>query len=181
MEGIHVVLEEAVQSSMFKGVLVVYAYDMLFIGEWGNDNIKLLIILLHIFYYSSGHQINLQKSRLCRIGVVDTGIPELTSLIRCVAHTTLYVYLCLPVGEKIRCGGGGEEIELDRDLVLTGKEEHGNSVGIQEYVRLVNSCCGLDGGFIVEGLRNSKRGVWLSIIKAGMDFTTRKTSFLTHI
>ncbi|GKB84662.1 RNA-directed DNA polymerase, eukaryota, reverse transcriptase zinc-binding domain protein [Tanacetum coccineum] len=83
-EGLHILIEDAVQNSQFRGVTVgslpihmshiFYADDAQFMGEWDRDNVESLIRLLNIFYLASRLQLNIQKSKLYGIGVTDVNV-----------------------------------------------------------------------------------------------------------
>nr|GEV56270.1 RNA-directed DNA polymerase, eukaryota [Tanacetum cinerariifolium] len=52
-----------------------YADDVVFIGEWNDNNIRTLLRVLKCFYFASGLKINLHKSKLMGIGV-NSGVVE---------------------------------------------------------------------------------------------------------
>nr|GEU91325.1 hypothetical protein [Tanacetum cinerariifolium] len=75
-----------------------YADDVVFIGEWNNNNIKTLLSVLRCFYLASGLKINLYKSKLMRIGVSSNVVAAVASLIGCSILTVPFNYLGLKVG-----------------------------------------------------------------------------------
>lgn len=64
MEELHVSMLDAIQESLFCGAKVgeldwvishlLYADDIIFLGEWIMDNISNIVRLLHCFYLVSG-------------------------------------------------------------------------------------------------------------------------------
>nr|GEW86389.1 RNA-directed DNA polymerase, eukaryota, reverse transcriptase zinc-binding domain protein [Tanacetum cinerariifolium] len=111
IEGLHILIEDAVQNSQFRGVFVesppiymshlFYADDAIFMGEWDRNNVGSLIRLLNIFYLASGLKLILQKSNLYRIGVTDVNVYELARCTGCGADSLPSVYLGLHVGERM--------------------------------------------------------------------------------
>ncbi|GKC16200.1 RNA-directed DNA polymerase, eukaryota [Tanacetum coccineum] len=66
-----------------------------------RDNVESLIRLLNIFYLASRLQLNIQKSKLYGIGVTDVNVQELARCTGCGADSLPFVYLGLPVGERM--------------------------------------------------------------------------------
>ncbi|XP_071700096.1 uncharacterized protein [Rutidosis leptorrhynchoides] len=64
MEGLHVVMLDAIDQNLFKGISVgldanavslshcFFADDALFLGEWGDDNVRNLICILNVSFCS---------------------------------------------------------------------------------------------------------------------------------
>nr|GEW82667.1 putative RNA-directed DNA polymerase, eukaryota, reverse transcriptase zinc-binding domain protein [Tanacetum cinerariifolium] len=111
MEGLHVAMEDAIESNFFQGLRIgndevsishlLYADDVLFMGEWSSTNIHNLLIILHYFYVSSGLKINLHKSNLYGIRVKGNEVQIMAQQIR-VCHGKLpFDYLGLSVGGKM--------------------------------------------------------------------------------
>nr|GEW43917.1 RNA-directed DNA polymerase, eukaryota [Tanacetum cinerariifolium] len=81
--------------------ILVKTDDAIFMGEWDRNNVESLIQLLNIFYLASGLQLNLQKSKLYRIGVTYVNVQELARCTGCGADSLPFIYLGLLVGERI--------------------------------------------------------------------------------
>ncbi|GKC67240.1 RNA-directed DNA polymerase, eukaryota, reverse transcriptase zinc-binding domain protein, partial [Tanacetum coccineum] len=78
MEGLHILTEDA-----------------------DRDNVECLIRILNIFYFASGLQLNLQKSKLYGIGVAQNDVQDLARCTGCGADSVPFLYLGLPVGERM--------------------------------------------------------------------------------
>nr|GEV41220.1 RNA-directed DNA polymerase, eukaryota [Tanacetum cinerariifolium] len=70
-----------------------YADDVVFIGEWNNNNIQTLLSVLRCFYLALGLKINLYKSKLMGIGVSSNVVADAASLIGCSILTAPFNYL----------------------------------------------------------------------------------------
>ncbi|XP_071686832.1 uncharacterized protein [Rutidosis leptorrhynchoides] len=81
MEGLHLCINNKVDSSAISGVKVgkphinifhlFYGDDTIILSEWNRDNLANTIIVLNEFYRFSGLKINVAKSHLFGIGVLD--------------------------------------------------------------------------------------------------------------
>nr|GEY53360.1 RNA-directed DNA polymerase, eukaryota, nucleotide-binding alpha-beta plait domain protein [Tanacetum cinerariifolium] len=78
-----------------------YAGDVVFIGEWYNNNIQALLSVLRHFYLALGLKINLYKRKLIWIGVSSNVVAVAASLIGCSILTAPFNYLGLKVGSNI--------------------------------------------------------------------------------
>nr|GEW86843.1 phytanoyl-CoA dioxygenase [Tanacetum cinerariifolium] len=78
-----------------------YADDVVFIGEWNNNNIHTLLSVLRCFYLASGLKINLHKSKLMGIGVSSNVVAAAASLIGCSILTAPFNYLGVKVGSNM--------------------------------------------------------------------------------
>nr|GEV49138.1 putative RNA-directed DNA polymerase, eukaryota, reverse transcriptase zinc-binding domain protein [Tanacetum cinerariifolium] len=111
MKGLRMAMEDAIASNFFQGLKIendelsishlLYADDVLFMGEWSSKIIHNLLIILHYFYVSSGLKINLHKSNLYGIGVKGNEVQIMAQQIR-VCHGELsFDYLGLSVGGQM--------------------------------------------------------------------------------
>nr|GFB10071.1 RNA-directed DNA polymerase, eukaryota [Tanacetum cinerariifolium] len=78
-----------------------YADDVVFIGEWNNNNIQTLLSVLRCFYLASSIKINLRKSKLIGIGVSSNVVAATASLIGCSILTAPFIYLGVKVGSNM--------------------------------------------------------------------------------
>ncbi|KAL6554936.1 hypothetical protein OROGR_006194 [Orobanche gracilis] len=111
MEGLNLVMKEAVAKGVFKGVAIpgsnttlshlFYADDALFLGEWSKGNIKNLSRILKYFYASSGLKVNFNKSKVYGIGVSDREVEEWASPLGCEPASLPFNYLGVPVGANM--------------------------------------------------------------------------------
>ncbi|GJU04920.1 RNA-directed DNA polymerase, eukaryota [Tanacetum coccineum] len=107
METLHLSFKRVLTADIYKGISLnnsftishlFYADDVVFIGEWNNNNIQILLSVLKCFYLASGLKINLHKSKLMGIGVSSNVVESATSLIGCSILTTPFNYLGVKVG-----------------------------------------------------------------------------------
>ncbi|GJX68159.1 hypothetical protein Tco_0303886, partial [Tanacetum coccineum] len=91
MEGLHVVIRKALQIGLFKGALIgergflmshlMYADDVIFMGDWSFQNVNNLIGILRCFFLTPGLKINVQKSKLLGVRVDHEESSELASIL----------------------------------------------------------------------------------------------------
>nr|GEV61673.1 RNA-directed DNA polymerase, eukaryota [Tanacetum cinerariifolium] len=110
MEGLHMVIEKAISTGRFPEINVgmdnilvsylLYANNAIFLGEWSNTNINIILLLLRCFFLASGLKINLSKCKLMAVGVSTTEAQQMASIIGCEETTLPFVYL----GEDVCIG-----------------------------------------------------------------------------
>ena len=108
MEGLIVAIKEAVSKGLLKGVSLPnggpiisslhFADDALFFGNWSDDNVKNLMLILECFHMASGLKINWGKSIINGIGISDLELHRLASSIGCKEGKFPLHYLGLPIG-----------------------------------------------------------------------------------
>nr|GFB81632.1 RNA-directed DNA polymerase, eukaryota, reverse transcriptase zinc-binding domain protein [Tanacetum cinerariifolium] len=95
---------------MFKGIKVnpsmtishmFYADDVVFMGQWCDDNINILTHVLDCFYRASGLRINMGKSKMMGILVGKNIITRAASKLGCLLLTTPFAYLGTKVGDSV--------------------------------------------------------------------------------
>ncbi|GJW74853.1 RNA-directed DNA polymerase, eukaryota [Tanacetum coccineum] len=111
MEGLHMLIENAMNVSRIKGIEIdgsgivlshlFYADDVIFIGEWSEENISNIVMLLQCFYLVSGLKINLSKCSLLGIGVQEAEVKGVADGVGCTAGTLPFTYLGVPIGNKM--------------------------------------------------------------------------------
>ncbi|GJT61670.1 putative RNA-directed DNA polymerase, eukaryota, reverse transcriptase zinc-binding domain protein, partial [Tanacetum coccineum] len=89
MEGLHVAIEDAKNAGLFHGLRIgndclhlshlLYADDVMFMGEWSHSNVQNLLMILHYFFMSLGLKINLHKSNIYVIEVTTNDVSSLAS------------------------------------------------------------------------------------------------------
>ncbi|GJU07833.1 RNA-directed DNA polymerase, eukaryota, reverse transcriptase zinc-binding domain protein [Tanacetum coccineum] len=115
MEGLHLLTCKAQETSLFKGASVghgnmiishlIYADDVIFIGEWSWQNAHNLLCMLRCFYLISGPKINVNKSNIFGVLVSDERVSNMANSIGCGAGIFPMNYLGVPVGYgKCSCG-----------------------------------------------------------------------------
>ncbi|GJT06023.1 hypothetical protein Tco_0840485 [Tanacetum coccineum] len=110
MEGLHMLIENAMNVSRIKGIEIdgsgivlshlFYADDVIFIGEWSEENVSNTVMLVQCFYLVSGLKINLSKCSLLRIGVQEAEVKGVADGVGCTAGTLPFTYLGVPIGNK---------------------------------------------------------------------------------
>nr|KAJ0211213.1 hypothetical protein LSAT_V11C400165120 [Lactuca sativa] len=73
-----------------------------FMGEWSKINFLNLNRLLRCFFLASGLKVNLNKSKVCGIGVDDLEIERLANILKCEPDSFPFTYLGLPVGANMK-------------------------------------------------------------------------------
>ncbi|GJX89986.1 RNA-directed DNA polymerase, eukaryota [Tanacetum coccineum] len=109
MEALHVAVEDAINVGLYRGVQVrslhishlLFADDVLFLGEWSRSNIIGLVSLLQCFHDVSGLKINLHKSNLYGIGVNTHEVSNLASFTGCTPQRLPFTYLAIPIGSNM--------------------------------------------------------------------------------
>ncbi|GJS85892.1 RNA-directed DNA polymerase, eukaryota [Tanacetum coccineum] len=111
MEGLHMLIENVMNVSRIKGIEIdgsgivlshlFYADDVIFIGEWSEENVSNIVMLLQCFYLVSGLKINLSKCSLLGIGVQEAEVKGVADGVGCTAGTLPYTYLEVPIGNKM--------------------------------------------------------------------------------
>ncbi|XP_071727346.1 uncharacterized protein [Rutidosis leptorrhynchoides] len=102
----------AVERGMYKGVEVgkdkvvishlQYADDTIFFGEWSRRNARNLMYLLECFERASGLKVNYNKSQLFGIGISNDNVEALASWYSCLVGRLPFMYLGIPVGNKMK-------------------------------------------------------------------------------
>nr|GEV36108.1 RNA-directed DNA polymerase, eukaryota, reverse transcriptase zinc-binding domain protein [Tanacetum cinerariifolium] len=107
MESIHLSFKRVVDAGMFNGIALspsmklthmFYADDAIFMGQWSNRNIDILIYMLKWFHRASGLNINLCKSNLMGIAVPDENINAAAARIGYGTLKIPFYYLGAKVG-----------------------------------------------------------------------------------
>ncbi|GKE16325.1 RNA-directed DNA polymerase, eukaryota, partial [Tanacetum coccineum] len=90
MESLHLSFTRVIEAGIFTGVRIdpstmishlFYADDVVFIGEWSQDNLKGIMHSLRCFSLLSGLSINIKKSHLLGVGIPASYVNEVTSSI----------------------------------------------------------------------------------------------------
>ncbi|GJW77897.1 putative RNA-directed DNA polymerase, eukaryota, reverse transcriptase zinc-binding domain protein [Tanacetum coccineum] len=78
--------------------LLIYADDVIFLGEWSWLNAHNLLCLFRCFYLISGLKINVNKSNIFGVGVPDEYVFNMANTLGCGAASFPMKYLGVPVG-----------------------------------------------------------------------------------
>ena len=122
MEGLHAIIEKAKSVNLFTGVEVrttrlrishlLYADDVIFMGEWSFQNAVNLIGLLRCFYVISGLKINVSRSNIYGIGVEEVACRGMAAVLGCGMATIPFKYLAVLVGcDKSKIGNWKDVVE----------------------------------------------------------------------
>ncbi|GJR52235.1 RNA-directed DNA polymerase, eukaryota, reverse transcriptase zinc-binding domain protein [Tanacetum coccineum] len=108
MEGLHALTCKAEALGLFKGASIgrdnlsishlMYADDVIFFGEWSWVNAYNLISMLRCFFLISGLKINIHKSNVLGVGVIDEEVSHMANIIGCGATKFPLKYLGVPIG-----------------------------------------------------------------------------------
>nr|XP_043638482.1 uncharacterized protein LOC122609507 [Erigeron canadensis] len=147
MEGFHVAMEDAKAAGKFKAVSIgdtvfshlIYADDVMVIGEWSQANFINIIDIFNCFYLASGLQINVVKSKLYGTSVSDNEISRIASLAGCKWEKIPFLYLGTPIGANMNRYVSWQPVGDDEaakniywikwELVIAGKEKGGLGFG----------------------------------------------------
>nr|GEV49010.1 putative RNA-directed DNA polymerase, eukaryota, reverse transcriptase zinc-binding domain protein [Tanacetum cinerariifolium] len=130
MEGLHVLSRKAESLGLFKGVSngyegmqishLLFADDVIFLGELSRVSAINLLSMLNCFYLISGLKINVNKCSLLGIGIADIEVSNLANHIGCVAASTPFKYLGVPVGGNMNRGGAEASQIIDLQVLMNG-------------------------------------------------------------
>lgn len=106
MEGLHLAIDNLVNSGVFSGVRVnqvpishlFYADDVMITGEWDEKNLMVISNAFKFFYSISGLKINFLKSSIIGIGVSEIEVARFASLLGCKKEKLPFKYLGIPIG-----------------------------------------------------------------------------------
>nr|GFB49904.1 RNA-directed DNA polymerase, eukaryota, reverse transcriptase zinc-binding domain protein [Tanacetum cinerariifolium] len=107
MESLHISFQRVVDVGLFKGIEIAlslnlshmfYADDAIFMGQWSESNIDIIVKLLDCFNRASGLRIYMTKSKLLGISVEDDKVKQAVAKIGCNTLKTPFSYLGSKVG-----------------------------------------------------------------------------------
>ncbi|MFS7997684.1 putative RNA-directed DNA polymerase [Helianthus anomalus] len=110
MEALSGMMKKASDVGLFRGISIgngltlshlLYADDVIFLGEWSESNIRNLHRILRCFYMCSGLKVNLSKCSLYGIGVEDHEVARLANFLNCKVGSFPFKYLGLYVGANM--------------------------------------------------------------------------------
>nr|GEV22641.1 RNA-directed DNA polymerase, eukaryota [Tanacetum cinerariifolium] len=89
---------------------LLYADDAVFIGEWSHSNLRGIMNILRCFSLLSGMSINIHKSHLLGVGILDGMVAEAANSISCSIMKTPFKYLGILVGDNMSSIKAWDEI-----------------------------------------------------------------------
>ncbi|GJY05304.1 putative RNA-directed DNA polymerase, eukaryota, reverse transcriptase zinc-binding domain protein [Tanacetum coccineum] len=110
METLNLSFNRVVADGLYSGITIgtsmkvshlFYADDVVFVGDWSQNNIQSLVQVLHIFYLASGLKINLAKSNLLGVGVHPEEVMQAANLIGCSVLKLPFKYLGVVIGNSM--------------------------------------------------------------------------------
>ncbi|KAJ0477029.1 putative RNA-directed DNA polymerase [Helianthus annuus] len=111
MEALTGIMKHATSLGLFSGIKIpnggpslshlMYADDVMFMGEWSSSNVNNLRRVMRCFYLASGLKINLAKCSIYGIGVNDQEVQDMASIINCKQGTFPFKHLGLVVGANM--------------------------------------------------------------------------------
>ncbi|GJY19819.1 RNA-directed DNA polymerase, eukaryota, reverse transcriptase zinc-binding domain protein [Tanacetum coccineum] len=118
MESLHLSFSKVLGAGLFKGVSIngslmlshlFYADDIVFIREWSDCNIKMIVHVLKCFFLASSLKINLHKSNM-GIGVSPQDVKNAANAVGYTTFTTPFNYLGVKVGDIMSKGNSWAEV-----------------------------------------------------------------------
>ncbi|GJV12047.1 putative RNA-directed DNA polymerase, eukaryota, reverse transcriptase zinc-binding domain protein [Tanacetum coccineum] len=111
MEGLHIILQNAVCSGLIHGTVIgnfghklshlFYADDVVIISEWNRQDMDNIIRVLQVFFLASGLKINVSKSNVFGIGVSSHDIEDTARDAGCGSGSVPFSYLGLPIAANM--------------------------------------------------------------------------------
>ncbi|GJZ78702.1 RNA-directed DNA polymerase, eukaryota [Tanacetum coccineum] len=112
MEGLHALVSKAVTTGLYKGASIgrgninvshlLYTDDAIFVGELSHSNAYNLVCLLQCFYMVSGLKINVHKSKILGVNVLDEEVSSMALVLGCGVAKLPMMYLGVPIGCNMR-------------------------------------------------------------------------------
>ncbi|XP_021980533.1 uncharacterized protein LOC110876677 [Helianthus annuus] len=111
MEALSGIMKTADSTGLFKGIKItrdgpylshlIYADDVMFVGEWSESNINNLRRMLRCFYLVSGLKVNLAKCSIFGVGVSEHMVQEMANRLKCKQGLFPFKHLGLLVGANM--------------------------------------------------------------------------------
>ncbi|KAJ0503263.1 putative RNA-directed DNA polymerase [Helianthus annuus] len=111
MEALTGIMKKATSAGLFNGIKVtnegpylshlIYADDVVFIGEWSIVNVNNLRRILRCFYLASGLKVNLDKCSIYGVGVNEGEVEAMAQVLKCRKGTFPFKHLGLLVGANM--------------------------------------------------------------------------------
>ncbi|GJT47648.1 RNA-directed DNA polymerase, eukaryota, reverse transcriptase zinc-binding domain protein [Tanacetum coccineum] len=119
MESFHLSVQRVVDAGLFKGISICsslqlshlfYADDAIFMGQWSETNINVIVKILDCFHQASGLRINIHKSKIMGISVSNDKVTQAAAKVGCASFKTPFWYLGTKVGGAMSRIKSWEEI-----------------------------------------------------------------------
>nr|GEZ01726.1 RNA-directed DNA polymerase, eukaryota [Tanacetum cinerariifolium] len=131
MECLHIYFQKVVDAGMFTGIslnqLVIlshmfYADDAVFVGQWNDRNINTITHMLRLFFYASGLQINMSKSKIMGVHVNCDIVHHAAGKLGCLILNSPFSYLGTKVGGNMSRSEAWNEV-IDKIRLKLGNGE----------------------------------------------------------
>ncbi|GJX11596.1 putative RNA-directed DNA polymerase, eukaryota, reverse transcriptase zinc-binding domain protein [Tanacetum coccineum] len=154
MEGLHALVSKAVATGLFKGASIgrgninvshlLYADDAIFVGEWSHSNAYNLLCLLRCFYTVSGLKINVHKSKILGVNVLDEEVSSMALVLGCGVAKLPMMYLGVPIGCNMgRCDNWKRVVQKFESKMNRWKAK---LLSVRGRLSLIKASVVLDGG-----------------------------------
>nr|GEW86601.1 RNA-directed DNA polymerase, eukaryota, reverse transcriptase zinc-binding domain protein [Tanacetum cinerariifolium] len=110
MESLHLSFQRVVDAGLFNEIRLssmvnlshlFYADDAVFLGQWSETNIDMLVHVLECFHLASGLRINTCKSKIMGVHVDGGRVNNAASKLGCLILRTPFLYLGTRVGDNM--------------------------------------------------------------------------------
>ncbi|GJQ95008.1 RNA-directed DNA polymerase, eukaryota, reverse transcriptase zinc-binding domain protein [Tanacetum coccineum] len=141
-----------------------YADDAIFVGQWSDSNIDIIVHVLNCFYRASGLRINMSKSKLIGISVEEEKVDQAASKIGCVTLMAPFSYLGSKVGGLMSRIQSWNEI-VDFIFVRLSKWKMktlliGGRLTLLKFIKAIYG----DDGKIGKNSKSAYPYIWLDIV-----------------
>ncbi|GJS56306.1 RNA-directed DNA polymerase, eukaryota, partial [Tanacetum coccineum] len=182
MESLHLSFQRVVDAGMFSGIKLssslnishmFYADDVVFMGQWCDNNITTLVHVLECFYRASGLRINMSKSKIMGIHVVSDKVKSAATKLGCLILKTPFLYLgsvplsVLLLAPKEKGGLGVSSLyALNRGLMFKWMWRF-YTQNTSLWVRVIKAIHGDDGksvrGYVIDGAKSVGCVLWIEV------------------
>ncbi|GKB29832.1 putative RNA-directed DNA polymerase, eukaryota, reverse transcriptase zinc-binding domain protein [Tanacetum coccineum] len=177
VEALNIALLEATNNNIFHGIQVgkdkihvshlQFADDALIIGVWSRTNAKNLSRILTCFHLAPCLKVNFNKSKLYGVGVTNSELSSMASMIGCLASQFPCIYLGLPIGAKMsRCHNWKPLVDRFHKRLSKWKSK---SLSFGGRLTLVRSVLGSLGVYYFSNFKAPKKVIFISPrVKGGL-------------
>ncbi|GKD04882.1 RNA-directed DNA polymerase, eukaryota, reverse transcriptase zinc-binding domain protein, partial [Tanacetum coccineum] len=119
VESLHLSFQKVVDAGLFTGVSLnssvhishlLYADDVVFLGQWFDENLITIFYVLECFFHASGLRINLHKSKLLGLAVDNHTVHIAANNLGCLPLSLPFNYLGVKVGARMSSISSWEDV-----------------------------------------------------------------------
>ncbi|GJZ96108.1 RNA-directed DNA polymerase, eukaryota [Tanacetum coccineum] len=175
MESLHLSFQKVVDAGLFKGVTLnssvqlshlFYADDVVFLGQWCDENLNTIVRVLECFFHASGLRINLHKSKLLGLAVENHKVHIAANNLGCMPLSLPFNYLGVKVGARMSSESSWEDV-FNKILQRLSKWKM-KTLSIRGRLTLIKSVLG------------STPTYYLSMFKAPLQVLRKMEAFCSH-